>query len=50
MNFKVQGKPFMPMGGQAHNSSAYNAEELASAIAGVKALNGNTLEARYWEQ
>jgi beta-galactosidase GanA len=49
--FKVSGKPFMPMGGQAHNSSAYNAEELASAIAGVKALNGNTLIAPiYWEQ
>jgi hypothetical protein len=41
----------MPMGGQSHNSSAYNAEEIASAIAGVKALNGNTLIAPvYWEQ
>ncbi len=51
MQFTVQGKLFMPMGGQAHNSSAYNAGELASAIAGVKALNGNTLEAPvYWEQ
>ncbi|MGZ9585687.1 DUF5597 domain-containing protein [Paenibacillus marinisediminis] len=49
--FKVKGKPFMPMGGQSKNSSAYTAEELASAIAGVKALGGNTLEAPvYWEQ
>lgn len=49
--FNVDGKPFMPMGGQAHNSSAYNAAEIASAIAGVKALNGNTLIAPlYWEQ
>lgn len=49
--FKVHGKPFMPMGGQSNNSSAYNAEELASSIAGVKALGGNTLEAPvYWEQ
>lgn len=51
MNFIVDGKPFMPMGGQAHNSSAYNAAELASAIAGVQALGGNTLIAPvYWEQ
>ncbi len=49
--FTVSGKPFMPMGGQAHNSSAYNADEIASAIAGVKALDGNTLIAPvYWEQ
>jgi hypothetical protein len=49
--FTVSGKPFMPMGGQSHNSSAYNAEEIASAIAGVKALDGNTLIAPvYWEQ
>jgi hypothetical protein len=49
--FQVTGKPFMPMGGQSHNSSGYNAAELASAIAGVKALNGNTLIAPvYWEQ
>jgi beta-galactosidase GanA len=49
--FTVSGKPFMPMGGQAHNSSAYNAAEIASAVAGVKALNGNTLIAPvYWDQ
>jgi len=49
--FNIAGKPFMPMGGQAHNSSAYNADEIASAIAGVKALKGNTLIAPvYWEQ
>ena len=51
MNFTVNGKPFFPMGGQSHNSSAYNADEIASAIAGVCALGGNTLEAPvYWEQ
>jgi hypothetical protein len=49
--FTVKGQPFMPMGGQSHNSSAYNADEIASAIAGVKALGGNTLIAPvYWEQ
>jgi len=49
--FTVDGKSFMPMGGQSRNSSAYNSDELASSIAGVKALGGNTLEAPvYWEQ
>jgi beta-galactosidase GanA len=49
--FTVHGKPFFPLGGQSHNSSAYNADEIASAIAGVLALGGNTLEAPvYWEQ
>jgi len=49
--FKVKGKPFMPMGGQSKNSSAYNAEELSSAIAGIKAIGGNTLEAPvYWDK
>jgi hypothetical protein len=43
--------PFFPLGGQSHNSSAYNADELASAVAGVLALGGNFLEAPvYWEQ
>jgi hypothetical protein len=51
MNFTVNGKPFFPVGGQSHNSSAYDAEEIASAIAGVCALGGNMLEAPvYWEQ
>jgi hypothetical protein len=49
--FQVDGKPFFPLGGQANNSSAYNAEELASAIAGVLAFGGNMLEAPvYWSQ
>jgi beta-galactosidase GanA len=49
--FQVNGKPFFPLGGQANNSSAYNAGEIASAIAGVLALGGNTLEAPvYWGQ
>ncbi|MFW6260010.1 MAG: DUF5597 domain-containing protein [Spirochaetota bacterium] len=51
MEFTVKGEPFFPLGGQAHNSSAYNAEEIASAVAGVVALGGNFLEAPvYWEQ
>jgi hypothetical protein len=51
MEFRVDGKQFFPLGGQSHNSSAYNAEEIASAIAGVVALGGNALEAPlYWEQ
>lgn len=49
--FQVNGRPFFPLGGQANNSSAYNADEIASAIAGVLALGGNTLEAPvYWGQ
>ena len=49
--FEQDGKPFFPLGGQANNSSAYNAGELTSAIAGVTALGGNTLEAPvYWSQ
>jgi hypothetical protein len=49
--FTISGKPFFPLGGQAHNSSAYSAEEIAPAIRGVLALGGNTLEAPvYWEQ
>ena len=43
--FSLRGSPFFPLGGQAHNSSAYNAAEVASAIRGVRALGGNTLEA-----
>ncbi len=49
--FVVNDKPFFPLGGQSQNSSAYNAAEIASAIAGVQALGGNTLEAPvYWGQ
>ncbi len=49
--FSVNGKPFFPLGGQSNNSSAYNKNELMSAIKGVIAIGGNTLEAPvYWEQ
>ncbi len=49
--FKVNNKPFLPLGGQSNNSSAYNKSELESAIKGVLAIGGNTLEAPvYWEQ
>ena len=51
MEFRVDGERFFPLGGQSHNSSAYNSAEIASAISGVVALGGNTLEAPlYWEQ
>ena len=49
--FTIGGKPFFPLGGQSNNSSAYNKQELKSAIDGVLAVGGNTLEAPvYWEQ
>ena len=49
--FTVDGKPFFPLGGQSNNSSAYNEKELKSAVDGILAVGGNTLEAPvYWEQ
>ncbi|MBN1402364.1 MAG: DUF5597 domain-containing protein [Anaerolineae bacterium] len=49
--FQVQGAPFYPVGGQAHNSSGYSAEEAETAFRAVLALHGNTLEIPvYWEQ
>ncbi|HJX36380.1 MAG TPA: DUF5597 domain-containing protein [Dehalococcoidales bacterium] len=49
--FQVDGKPFFPIGGQACNSSGYNAAEAEQAFNITKMVNGNTLEIPvYWEQ
>jgi hypothetical protein len=46
----VDGKPFLMLGGQVHNSSAWPSE-LPQIWESLKALNANTLEAPiYWEQ
>jgi hypothetical protein len=49
--FKVNGKPFFPIGGQSASSSAYNDSESEPAFKAVKVLHGNTLLTDvYWEQ
>ncbi len=49
--FRVDGKPFFSLGGQARNSSGYNEQESETAFKGVKLVHGNTLEIPvYWEQ
>jgi hypothetical protein len=49
--FKVNGKPFFPLGGQTNNSTGYDAVESEAAFKAVKALHGNTLEIPvYWNQ
>ena len=46
----VDGKPFLMLGGQVHNSSAWPSE-LPQVWESMKALNANTIEAPiYWEQ
>lgn len=46
----VDGKPFLMLGGQIHNSSAWPSE-LPQVWKSLAALNANTLEAPvYWEQ
>jgi hypothetical protein len=48
--FKVNGKPFFPIGGQSCNSSGYNAKEAEQAFKIIKLLNANTLEIPvYWD-
>jgi len=37
----VDGKPFFPIGGQACNSSGYNAAEAEQAFNITKMVNGN---------
>jgi beta-galactosidase GanA len=49
--FTVEGKPFLPLGGQARNSSGYSDQESEAAFRAVKLIHGNTLEIPvYWEQ
>jgi hypothetical protein len=48
--FHVNGKPFFPLGAQAHNSSSYSREMFSESIKATLALNCNTVEAPiYWE-
>ncbi|MDE3200232.1 MAG: DUF5597 domain-containing protein [Acidobacteriota bacterium] len=48
--FLVDGKPFLMLGGQIHNSSAWPSE-LPQVWKSMEALNANTVEAPvYWEQ
>jgi len=48
--FKVDGKPFFPLGGQSSTSSAYNDKESEQAFKAVNLLHGNTLWTDvYWE-
>jgi hypothetical protein len=49
--FKVNGKPFFPLGGQTNNSSGYSAKQSETAFKAVKLIHGNTLEIPiYWNQ
>jgi len=49
--FSVDGRPFFPLGGQAHNSSGYSRAEAEQAFRAVQELHGNTVEVPvYWEQ
>ena len=48
--FKVNGKPFFPIGAQSCNSSGYNDKESETAFKVIKELHGNTLEIPvYWD-
>ena len=49
--FTVKGKPFFPLGAQAHNSSSYSREMFRESCRAALALNCNTVEAPiYWEK
>jgi hypothetical protein len=49
--FSVDGRPFFPLAGQVHNSSAFAVSELDSAWRALEALGANTAEVPvYWEQ
>ena len=41
--FYVNGKPFLSLGGQTHNSSSFQLQEMDNAYNSVKALGGNTI-------
>src|SRR6516162_6835846 len=48
--FLVDGKPYLALGGQIHNSSAWPSE-LSQVWESMAALHANTIEAPvYWEQ
>jgi len=48
--FEVNSQPFFPLGGQVHNSSAYNIKELETAWKALEIINANTAEIPiYWE-
>jgi hypothetical protein len=47
---EVDGKPFIMLGGQAHNSSASNPEDLVPVWNSLEAMHANTAEIPvYWE-
>ena len=49
--FKVNGKPFFPLGGQSHNSSGYGSADSETAFKAIKLLHGNSLEIPvYWDK
>jgi beta-galactosidase GanA len=49
--FVVGGQPFFALGGQVHNSSAYNARALEAGWNALRLLHANTAEVPvYWEQ
>lgn len=49
--FVVDGKPFFPLAGQVHNSSAYTMQGLEVGWKALEALHANTAEIPvYWEQ
>ena len=49
--FKVNGKPFYPLGSEASNSSGYNEQSSETAFKAIKLMHGNTLEIPiYWDE
>jgi len=49
--FKVNGKPFYPLGSEASNSSGYNETSSETAFKAIKLMHGNTLEIPiYWDE
>jgi len=48
--FKVNGKPFYPIGGQSMNSSPYNKQDIDVFWRALEVIHGNTAEVPiYWE-
>ena len=49
--FSVDGRPFFPVGGQAHNQSGQSAQQSEKAFQAVAQMHGNTLLIPvYWQQ